>query len=170
MVGPRNRSCFDGWEGAAPEVLWGSGDYLYCRSSRDAAHGEPRERILVVPNGERPAPGSVSRLEHEFAPRDYLDSGWAVQPLELVRERGRTILVLENVEARPFDQIIGAPVELERFLRLAIAASNAVAQLHARELVHKDITGGSILVDLTTGSVRLTGFVIASRLPCERQA
>jgi len=176
MLGPQNQSQFDDWgaERGEParhrDVLWSSGDYLYCRMSSDAARGELCDRIVVMPTAEHPTPSSVSRLAHEFALKDHLDSTWAVRPLELVRERGRTMLVLENVEAEPFDRIVGAPLDLERFLGLAIAASNAVAQLHASGLVHKDINGANILVDSTTGLVRLTGFGIASRLPRERQA
>lgn len=170
MIGLQDQSWFTGWEDGLSEVLWGSGDYLYCRISRNGAQGEPRERIVVVPSAEHPMPSIFSRLAHEFSLRDYLDSAWAVRPLELVRDRGRTILVLENVKAKPLDQIVGAPLDLERFLRLAIAASSAVAQLHATGLVHKDIKGSNVLVDLAVGTLRLTGFGIASRLPRERQA
>src|ERR1700704_5109956 len=46
----------------------------------------------------------------------------------------------------------------------------AVGNLHQRNLVHKDIKPGNILVNGATGEVRLTGFGIASRLARERQA
>jgi len=170
MTALQDPSWFGSWERSPPDVLWSSGDYLYCRLSRDAADGAQRELIAVVPSAEHPTTSNVNRLEHEFALKDYLDSSWALRPIDLVRERGRTILVLENVEAKPFDQVAGAPLDLELFLRLAIAASNAVVQLHASRLVHKDITARNILVDNTNGEVRLTGFGIASRLERERQS
>ena len=44
------------------------------------------------------------------------------------------------------------------------------AKLHERGLVHKDIKPVNLLVNHNTGSVKLTGFGIASRLPRERQA
>jgi PAS domain S-box-containing protein len=42
--------------------------------------------------------------------------------------------------------------------------------VHRRGLVHKDIKPANILVNRTSGEVKLTGFGIASRLPRERQA
>jgi len=61
-------------------------------------------------------------------------------------------------------------MEVPSFLRLAIAVAAALTQVHRRGLVHKDIKPANILVNRTTGEVKLTGFGIASRLPRERQA
>ena len=61
-------------------------------------------------------------------------------------------------------------MEVRSFLRLAIAVAAALTQVHRRGLVHKDIKPANILVNRTTGEVKLTGFGIASRLPRERQA
>ena len=44
-----------------------------------------------------------------------------------------------------------------------------IGQVHARGLIHKDIKPANILVDTASGSVWLTGFGIASRLPREHQ-
>ena len=93
-----------------------------------------------------------------------------MRPLELVRDRGRTMLVLEDPGGEPLDRLLGAPLEVGRFLRLAIAIAAALGQVHRRGLVHKDIKPANILVNRTTEEVRLTGFGIASRLSRERQA
>ena len=87
-----------------------------------------------------------------------------MRPLDLVRDAGRTMLVLEDVGGEPLDRLLGAPMEVGRFLRLAIAIAAAVGKLHQRGLVHKDIKPANILVNGATGEVRLTGFGIASRL------
>src|SRR3984957_3545726 len=56
------------------------------------------------------------------------------------------------------------------FLDLALGLVGAIAGLHQRGLIHKDIKPAHVLVDLASGAVRLTGFGIASRLPRQRQA
>ena len=96
--------------------------------------------------------------------KDELDGAWAVRPLELVREGGRTMLVLEDPGGEPLDRPLGAPMEVGRFLRLAIGIAVALGKLHQRGLVHKDIKPANIVVNCADGQVRLTGFGIASRL------
>src|SRR5262249_39664708 len=93
-----------------------------------------------------------------------------VRPLDLVRDGGRTALVLEDAGGEPVDRLIGSPMEVGRFLGLAIAITVVVGKVHLRSLVHKDIKPANILLNDATGEVKLTGFGIASRLVRERQA
>ena len=79
-------------------------------------------------------------------------------------------LVLEDPGGEPLDRLLGRPLEISHFLRIAIPLAEALRQVHARGLIHKDIKPANILVDAASGSVWLTGFGIASRLPRERQA
>ena len=123
----------------------------------------------VLPDGEHPTLESINRLAHEYELRDYLDGAWAVQPVEFVREPGRTMLVVEYTGGEPLDRLIGQPMEIGRFLRLAVALSAALGRLHGCGLIHKDIKPANVLVDSETGRVWLTGFGITSRLPRERQ-
>jgi serine/threonine protein kinase len=80
------------------------------------------------------------------------------------------MLVLEDPGGEPLDLLLGAPMEVGHFLRLATGIAMALDKLHQRGLVHKDIKPTNILVNSATGEVRLTGFGIASRLSRERQA
>ena len=62
------------------------------------------------------------------------------------------------------------PMELARFLRLAIGLAAGLSKLHGRGLIHKDIKPANILVDPVTNKAWFTGFGISSRLVRERQA
>src|SRR5262245_45218926 len=106
---------------------------------REMAEGGRREVLVAQPCAEHPAPGTVSRFAHEYALKDYLSGSWALRPLELVRERAQTVLLLEPTEGRPLDDVIGSDAPLETFLRVAIAVTTAVARMHQCGLVHKDI-------------------------------
>ena len=140
---------------------------------RGRLHGNPLPVLVVALASERPSPQGLRRIEHEYSLRTELDPAWAARPLEVTRHDGRTMLVLMDLGGEPLDRILdrgeGQPIELTRFLRIAIGLTTAVGQVHRHGLIHKDIKPANVLVD-DAGNVRLTGFGIASRLPHECQA
>jgi PAS domain S-box-containing protein len=151
------------------QVLWEDGEHVFCRARRLGADGNRTAVLAMLPATEHPSPGSLDRLAHEYGLKDELDGAWAVRPLALVRERGRNILVFEDPGGELLEGLLGAPMAVGLFLRLALGFAEAVARLHQRGLIHKDIKPAHILVDPASGAVRLCGFGIASWLPRERQ-
>jgi PAS domain S-box-containing protein len=151
------------------EVLSQDGGLVLGRGWREGAGGGRQDVLIVLPTSQQPALTALDRLAHEYSFKDELDSTWAVQPLELVRDRGQSILVLEDPGGVLLGELLGAPMEMGRFLRIAIAVTAALAKVHQRGLIHKDIKPANILVDSASGDVWLTGFGITSRLPRERQ-
>jgi PAS domain S-box-containing protein len=162
-------SWFDAGPGSSPQVVWEDGDRVFCRGWRDGADGDQNAVLVVLPCGEPPTRDSLNRLRHEYELKDDLDDAWALRPLELVHERGQTVLVLRDPGGEPLDRLLGPPMEVGRFLRLAVAVSGALGRLHQRGLVHKDIKPNNIVVNSATDQVWLTGFGVASRLPREHR-
>jgi len=81
---------------AGLQVLSNDGERVLCRGWR--SEGNPSARHAVIPVAGHPAPASLERLAHEYGLREELDSDWAVRPLDLVRERDGTVLVLKEWE------------------------------------------------------------------------
>ena len=131
--------------------------------------GDGLTPILLVAAGDT-LPGSVERLEHEYALKSELDADWAARPVALTRYNDGMALVLEDPGGTPVDRLLGRPLDVSHFLRIAIPLAGALRHVHERGLIHKDIKPANILVDAATGGVWLTGFGIASRLPREHQA
>ncbi|HEY2403407.1 MAG TPA: serine/threonine-protein kinase PknK, partial [Steroidobacteraceae bacterium] len=140
---------------------------------RGRQDGNPSPVLAVALSAEVPSPRSLRRLEHEYSLAAELDPEWSARPLGLTHHAGRTILVLTDPGGEPLDLIIersmGQALDLTRLLRIATGLATALGQVHRRGLIHKDIKPANVLVD-DAGSVWLTGFGIASRLPHERQA
>src|ERR1700692_3338620 len=129
------------WFGVGAEsnlqVLWEDGARVFCRAERRA--GYQAAVLAVMPAAEHPTPATLDRLAREYGLKEELDGAWAVRPLELIREGGRTTPVLEDPGGEPLERLLGVPFELDFFLRLAIDISVAVGRLHRGGLLHKDI-------------------------------
>ena len=126
--------------------------------------------LLVVPASKRPAVDVLQKLKHEYSLKDELDSAWAVRAIDLLEQFGHPTLVLEDPGGETLDRFLSGPMELTRFLGLAIRLATALSGLHKKGLIHKDIKPANVLVNSATDEVRLMGFGIASRLLRERQA
>ena len=150
-----------------------------------ARREEDGSQVLVLaPAMQYPRPDVLKRLEHEYSLRKEFDREWAVRPLALNGREGQVMLVLEDPSPaatsldrclRPAGICQGGsdageqPMELGRFLRLAVNLAGGLVKLHRRGLIHKDIKPAHILVDFETDKVWFTGFGISSRLARERQ-
>src|SRR5436309_1049842 len=151
--------------GSVFEPVWQDGEFVLSRRMRD---GERSPLLVLSPALAQPALGSLRRLEHAYGLRDELDPAWAVRPLALVHHHGRPALLLEDPGGELLIGLLGQPWAVRPFLRIALGLADALGQLHARGLIHKDLKPAHILVNTATAEVRLTGFGIASRVPRER--
>ncbi len=152
------------------ELLSEDGERVLCRGRRVAGDGAPSAVLIVLSTAEHPSPALLDRLAHEHELKDALEPAWAARPLELRREGGRSLLLLEDPGGEPLERLVGEPMETGRFLRLAIDIASMLGKAHEHRLVHKDVKPANILVACADGGARLTGFGVASRLPRERQA
>jgi predicted ATPase/signal transduction histidine kinase len=162
------------------EALGHDDEYLLYR-----ARGEEdgSQFLVLAPAVKYHRADVLKRLEHEHALREELDREWAVRPIALNRRGGQPVLVLEDPSSAAVmldgclkraanassGEAGGQPMEVNRFLRLAINLAVALGKLHARGLIHKDIKPVHILVDSATERVWFTGFGISSRFARERQ-
>ena len=153
------------------ETLYEDGEFvLYRDRPRSSTNELLHSTLVIAPLREHTAPRSLRRIEHEYSLRAELDPAWAVRPLALSAHQGRSVLVLEDPGGEPLERLVGRPMELRQFLRLAIGLSAALGRVHQHGLIHKDIKPANALVNAATGQVWLMGFGIASRLPRERQS
>jgi serine/threonine protein kinase len=152
------------------EILSENGGLAFGRGWRDSGEGRRNAVLVRLPTSGQPTSATLDRLAHEYSLQDELNSTWAVRPLELLQDRGRTILVLEDPGGELLGELLGTPMETGDFLRIAVSLPAALGEVLQNGLIHKDIKPANILVNIASDEVRLTGFGIASRLPRERQA
>jgi PAS domain S-box-containing protein len=149
-------------------ILSDDGERVLRRERRRNSDGRFYDVLIATPSAKRAASAALDRLTHEYDLRDELNAAWAARPIELVREHGHTVLVLQDPGGEPPDRLHGEPMELGSFQRLAIAVTDKLTSLHRSGLIHKDLKPANILVT-GSGDVRFTGFGIASRQARGRQ-
>jgi len=128
--------------------------------------------VLKVLNSEYPRPREIAKLKHEHAVLQSFDSPQVVRTLGLEKFGNGMALVLEDVGEQSLDRFVGEQrLDLETFLSTAIAMAEVVEQIHAQQIIHKDIkphhfflTGGG------GGGVKLIDFGLATRLVHEARS
>ena len=105
------------------QILWRDSERIFHRGWRLDDDGKRRDVLIASPAANHPSRSSLERLTHEYELKDELDATWAVRPLELVREANRTVLVLDDAGSEPLEMLLGTPMDMGRFLGLAIGAT-----------------------------------------------
>jgi hypothetical protein len=99
--------------------------------------------LFLTLASKRPALESLTKIKHEYSLRNELDSAWASSaPSPFPATRA------DDVRARrpgdeTLDRFLPEPLEMTRFLRLAVGIATAVGGVHKRELIHKDVKPAS---------------------------
>jgi hypothetical protein len=100
----------------ALELLRENAEFVLYRGRRDI---ETQHIFVIAPLSKHFAQAVVRRLDHEYSLRARLDPAWAIVPLALVQEKGRSMLVLENPGGQPLDMLLEGPLDLTAFLRIS---------------------------------------------------
>jgi predicted ATPase len=113
-------------------------------------------------------PQQLARLRNEYAILKSLDGPATVRPLALDNYQGAPALVVEDFGGVSLSRDNHGPLSVAAFLPLATKIAAAAADVHAHNVVHKDLRPDNIFVAPATGEVKLAEFDVATTLPCEQ--
>jgi serine/threonine protein kinase len=150
-------------------VICETGEFLV----RRALSPDLGQVLLKIPLSQRPSASTIFQLEREYETARELDPAFVVRPLKIERSSGSIALLLEDFSCRALSSDLTAPLSLPEFFDIAIGVTTALAAIHRRNIVHKDIKPENIFLNRSPDGavkVKLTGFGLASRLSRERQA
>jgi predicted ATPase/class 3 adenylate cyclase len=131
---------------------------------------DDRPVILKLLVEDDPSLEDLARLRHEYELTRRAAGDSVVTAYELREERGTAALVLEDIGGDSLAHLLAErPLPLETFFDVALHLAQALARLHERRIIHKDINPSNIVLNLKTGQLRLIDFGSASLLPREDQ-
>ncbi len=127
--------------------------------------------ILKLLKSEYPTLEEVTRLRNEYKIAQPLDCRSITKVYNLENYRNSFALILEDFGGSSLDQLLtNQTLPVTEVLRIAIILIDALDYLHRQGIIHKDIKPGNIIINSTTGEVKLTDFSISSRLQQENQS
>nr|QKW93915.1 serine/threonine protein kinase [Vitiosangium cumulatum] len=118
--------------------------------------------IIKTPMAPVPEPREHDRYRREFGILERLrDVRGVARPLACEWLHERPVLLLEKVQGEPLSESVGQPLEVSRFLGLVISLASTLAEVHCRNVIHKDIKPSNIIVE-PSGEARLIDFGVST--------
>lgn len=157
---------FDGYTSVTP-IYEGAETFVY--RARRIEGGNPV--ILKQTKNEYPSAREIARLRREFMILRETALENTPRALALEEHKRGLCLVMADIEHPTLREILEqGRLDIETILVLAIAIANALAAIHAKRVIHKDLSPRNILVDMAQKRVFLIDFGISARLSHELNA
>ena len=113
---------------------------------------------------EYPSPQRIIQFNNEYElTKDIVETGIR-RAFRSEKRKGKYTLLLEYIEGQTVKEAFENEQPLSVFLKIAIAMSDALKEIHRLGIIHKDINGRNILVNLPTGQVTIIDFGISSKI------
>lgn len=152
------------------ECVYESATTIVCRGRvENPVRPSEASVILKILKSEYPTLEQITRLKHEYKITQPLDINGIIKAHRLESWHNRLILVCEDIGGQSLRQTLGdvKRFSLVAFLQIAVQLAQAIVSLHHQNIIHKDIKPANIIMNRSTGQVKLTDFSIASQLSQE---
>jgi serine/threonine protein kinase/tetratricopeptide (TPR) repeat protein len=120
--------------------------------------------VKVLPAELTAREANLRRFEREARLASSLDHPNICTIFDLDEADGHHFIAMQYVEGRNVRQLVnGHPLELKSTLLIAIQVADALAAAHARDIIHRDIKSGNVMVT-PSGQVKILDFGLAKLL------
>lgn len=124
--------------------------------------------ILKLLNLDYPTPEELSRYQQAYEITRSLHLAGVVRAYDLQKYQNTLVMVLEDFGGESLEILLESRnFSLSEFLSLAIQLAETLSQIHAANIIHKDINPSNIIYNPETGQVKLIDFGIATVLTRE---
>jgi len=144
-------------------------------------HTEKQTPVIIKTlQSQHPQPKLIAQFHHEYEMTHDLNLPGIVKPLSLQQYHHTWALIFEDIQGQALKNILEQHQTLPplgqleggiwSFLSIALQLTDALRELHTHGIIHKDIKPANIIINLTTGQVKLTDFSISSRRYSQHQS
>ncbi|MDQ3073798.1 MAG: AAA family ATPase, partial [Bacteroidota bacterium] len=134
----------------------------------DSEFGRPV--LLKILNYEFPTPKEIAQFYNEFEIIHGLEMKGVRLALKKLKVNSRHAMYLEYVKGKTAKEAFkGKQNDILDFLHIAIRMAEALAELHEQNIIHKDISGNNIIVDIQDSWIKFIDLGLASKLTLKQQ-
>lgn len=124
--------------------------------------------IIKVLQKDHPTPDETARFKREYEITRGLPDNLVVTPFAVTRFKSRLALLMNDFGGiRLGVYMAGRPLPVDEFLSLSIQITSVLAEIHRRNIIHKDINPSNIVINPSTRQVKLIDFGISTALSRE---
>ncbi|MEH2407810.1 trifunctional serine/threonine-protein kinase/ATP-binding protein/sensor histidine kinase [Nostoc sp.] len=150
------------------DQIYDSSNSLIYRGYREA---DNQPVILKTLRDAYPSPERIACYQREYDIIHNLYLTGVVQVYALESHQQRPVLVLEDFGGSSLAQLqLAGKIELEEFLHLGISIVESLREIHAANIIHKDINPSNIVFNPDTKQLKIIDFGISTVLSRETQS
>ncbi|HBL12984.1 MAG TPA: hypothetical protein DD379_16625, partial [Cyanobacteria bacterium UBA11162] len=124
--------------------------------------------ILKVLKHNYPSPAELTRYKQEYDITRSLNQDGIIKAYGLEPYQNTLVMYLEDFGGQSLATLKQQyPATLEDFLEMAIKMTTALGEIHAANIIHKDINPANIVYNLNTQQLKIIDFGISTRLSRE---
>jgi len=147
-------------------------EVIYASEKTTVYRGEQQKTqtivIIKVLNSQYPRLQDLIAFKNQFAISQQIDHPNIIKCYGLEPYRNSYVLILEDFSGISLSEYSNSQsLNLNSFMPIAIAITEALEYLYAKKIIHKDIKPRNILINPQTQEIKLIDFSISSLLPKE---
>lgn len=125
--------------------------------------------VIKIQKQAFPTPEELAHYQQEFNITKKVSANGVIQVYDLQKYQNKFFIVLEDIDGCSLKQLLNqnCSFSIKTFLNLAIDITQALAEIHAQNIIHKDINPSNIIWNQETNQIRIIDFSISSLLPRE---
>ncbi|RCJ18653.1 serine/threonine protein kinase [Nostoc sp. ATCC 43529] len=155
------------------EQIYSGSKTLVYRGIREQ---DQKSVVLKLMRNEYPTFAEIAQFRNQYLISKNLDIPGIVKPCSLDNYRNSYILVMEDFGGISLQKWLlegenkkENKISLDEFFDIAIKIASIFEGMHRDRIIHKDIKPANILINPTTGEIKIIDFSIATLLPRESQ-
>src|SRR5262245_27172724 len=125
--------------------------------------------VIKILKNDYPTTAELARYRREFEVTQSLDLPGVIRSYDLERYENTLLILFEDFSAMSVaDLLQDRELSLNEFFETAIQVTVALGHVHRAQIIHKDISPANLVINPSTGEVKIIDFGISTRFYTER--